>query len=56
MSKRNICIIIVGGAVVGALSASIIVFPAQNVLLASAAGLVSMVVAAITGIELKKEA
>jgi hypothetical protein len=50
MTKRNIIIAIVGGAVVGALGTAAIIFTAYSVVLVTAAGLVATMTGIITGI------
>lgn len=56
MSKGKIALVIVGGAVNGALGACILVWPANGAILAGIIGVVTMGVAAVTGITLKKDA
>jgi uncharacterized protein involved in exopolysaccharide biosynthesis len=50
MSKKNIIIAIVGGAIVGALGTASIIFTAYSAVLITASGLVATITAIITGI------
>ena len=54
MSKGKIAIIIVCGAINGALGSCIIIWPAQGALIATVIGGITMAVAAFTGISLTK--
>lgn len=54
MSKLKIAVVIGAGAVNGALGACILLWPAQGVLLATVIGVITMAVAAYTGITLPK--
>jgi hypothetical protein len=56
MSKGKIAVVIIGGAVNGALGACILVWPAQGALVAGLIGIVTMGVAAYTGLTLNKAA
>ena len=50
MSKGKIAILIAGGAINGALAACIFVWPNQAALISTAVGLVTILVATVTGI------
>jgi hypothetical protein len=56
MKKSKIAAILIGGAINGALGASILVWPEFGKMAVGAIGLVTMAVAAYTGISLSKEA
>ena len=56
MNKGKIAVVILGGAVNGALGACILVWPAQGAIVATIIGLVTMSVAAYTGLTLKQAA
>lgn len=57
MSKGKIALVIAGGAINGALGACILIWPANGAILASVIGVVTMLVAGLTGVSLgeKKE-
>jgi hypothetical protein len=56
MSKLKITVVILSGAVNGALGACILVWPAQGAILAAVIGVITMAVAAYTGMNLKPSA
>jgi len=50
MSKKNIIIAIIGGALVGGLGTAAIIFTAYSAILITASGLIATITAVITGI------
>lgn len=54
MSKSKIAVVIIGGAINGALAACSIVWPDKAGLVAAGVGLVTVAVASITGMNLEK--